>query len=69
MSLLQKSEKTRLFRFARNDKWRLCCHCEERSDVAISRTDTFERPLIIDIKEASHGANREHRENMSRSQR
>jgi len=28
-------------RFARNDKWRLCGHCEERSDEAISINWTF----------------------------
>ena len=37
----QKYSITGLLHFARKDKWRLCRHCEECSDDAISINLTF----------------------------
>jgi len=31
---------------AMTNGWRLCCHCEERSDVAISWAETFARGKV-----------------------
>jgi len=41
LNQLQKHSTTGLLRFARKDKWRLCGHCEESIDVAISINLTF----------------------------